>query len=172
MKYSKKRIYLSIIFLLLMQFKIYDAGANSFYKVQSIYDGDTLTISSGEKVRLLQIDTPELSSKECYAKEARALLIKLIGASQVTLETDKVSANKDKFDRLLRYIFVDKTNLNLKLVEMGVATPYFYKGERGKYSSALFIAAQTAQKNNIGLWKACPNTKLDPYKPVNSGVIR
>jgi endonuclease YncB( thermonuclease family) len=69
-------------------------------------------------------------------------------------------------------IFVDKTNLNLKLVEMGVATPYFYKGERGKYSSALFIAAQTAKKNNIGLWKACPNTKLDPYKPVNSGVIR
>ena len=39
--------------------------------VVSVYDGDTLTLSNGERVRLLQIDTPELGSGECYSRAAR-----------------------------------------------------------------------------------------------------
>ena len=40
--------------------------------VSKIYDGDTITMSNGEKIRRLQIDTPELSSRECYCYPARA----------------------------------------------------------------------------------------------------
>nr|MBA3380320.1 hypothetical protein [Actinomycetota bacterium] len=36
--------------------------------VASVYDGDTLSLSDGRRVRLLQIDTPELGSGECYSR--------------------------------------------------------------------------------------------------------
>jgi endonuclease YncB( thermonuclease family) len=38
--------------------------------VASVYDGDTLTLSNRKKVRLVQIDTPELGSGECYSRAA------------------------------------------------------------------------------------------------------
>ena len=43
--------------------------------VASVYDGDTLTLTSGQRVRLLQIDTPELGSGECYSRAARTALL-------------------------------------------------------------------------------------------------
>ena len=139
-------------------------------QVTSIHDGDTLTIATGEKIRFLQIDTPEISPAECYGAEAHKALVDLIRKSNVTLEADSVSADKDQFGRLLRYVIVGKVNLNLKLVEIGAATPYFYKGEKGKYSDQLLKAAQSAKAKKIGLWKMCPNTKLEPLKPAMTGV--
>ena len=140
-------------------------------QVIRVYDGDTLTISTGEKVRFLQIDTPEISPAECYGAEARKSLISLLGKSAITLESDPVSDDIDQFDRLLRYVIVGKVNVNLKLVEIGAATPYFYKGEKGKYSAQLLKAAQNAKAKKLGLWKLCPNTKLDPSKLANTGPV-
>ena len=138
-------------------------------QVIRIHDGDTLTISTGEKVRFLQIDTPEISPAECYGAEAHKALVGIIGKSPITLESDSVSDDKDQFGRILRYVKVGKVNVNLKLVEMGAATPYFYKGEKGKYSAQLLKAAQNAKAKKIGLWKMCPNTKLEPLKPATTG---
>ena len=67
------------------------APAHSALKVSSIYDGDTFTLSSGERVRLLQIDTPELSPKECYGIEAKALLVKLSDLSHNTCKSSLAS---------------------------------------------------------------------------------
>jgi endonuclease YncB( thermonuclease family) len=102
--------------------------ASAAASVVKIYDGDTITLSSGEKVRLLQIDTPELSPAECYGEEARNALISLLNQSgslsfKEDLKLDKV----DRYGRLLRYVFVGKTNINLKMVEIGAAAPYFTK---------------------------------------------
>jgi len=145
--------------------------ASAAVQVVRVNDGDTLTISTGEKVRLLQIDTPEISPAECYGTEAHKALITLIGKSPITLESDSVSDDKDQFGRKLRYVKVGKGNLNLKLVEIGAATPYFYQGEKGKYAAQLLKAAQNAKARKIGLWKICPNTKLEPFKPATTGLI-
>jgi len=139
--------------------------------VARIHDGDTLTTTSGVKVRLLQIDTPEISPAECYGAEAREALIKLIGTSTITLEKDSVSDDKDRFGRSLRYVRLGKVNVNLKLVEIGAATPYFFNGEKGKYSAKLMKAAEFARKKKFGLWKNCPNTKLNPSKPAETGPV-
>jgi micrococcal nuclease len=128
-----------------------------------------LTTSTGEKIRFLQIDTPEISPAECYGVEAHKALISLIGKAAITLESDSVSDDKDQFGRSLRYVKVGKINLNLKLVQIGAATPYFYQGERGKYAKKLLNAAENAKAKKFGLWKACPNTKLDPTKPATTG---
>jgi endonuclease YncB( thermonuclease family) len=137
--------------------------------ILKITDGDTIRVNTGNDVRLLQIDTPEPMSSECYSSEATAVLTKLISGKTVRLESDPVSANIDRFKRDLRYVFVGKTNINLKLVELGAAAPYFFNGEKGKYWSQLLKAAEKAKKNKVGLWGKCPDAKLDPYKLLSSG---
>jgi micrococcal nuclease len=164
----KRVILLSSLFLLV---SVSPASLAAGQQVARIYDGDTLTMATGEKVRLLQIDTPELSPSECYGAEARKALVGLIGKSPVTLETDPVSDDQDQYDRLLRYVKVGKINVNLKMVELGAATPYFYNGEKGKYSAQLLKAAQKAKAKKIGLWKKCPGTQLDPSKPATTDSV-
>lgn len=139
--------------------------------VSKIYDGDTITMSNGEKVRLLQIDTPELSSKECYGDQARAELVKLLSKSNnVKLTSDPKLDKTDSYGRSLRYVFVGKTNINLKMVEIGAAAPYFYRGELGAYSSKILKAAENAKKNRLGLWGLCPGTQLTPDRSVQTFV--
>jgi endonuclease YncB( thermonuclease family) len=140
-------------------------------QVDRINDGDTLTLLTGEKVRFLQIDTPEIYPAECYGAEAHKALQNIIGKSPVTLESDPVSDDRDQYGRILRYVKVGKINVNLKLVEIGAATPYFFRGEKGKYSAQLLKAAQNAKAKKIGLWKMCPNTKLEPLKSASTGSV-
>ena len=137
--------------------------------VAKIYDGDTITLSTGERVRFLQIDTPELSPTECYGDEARSALVSLLSTpGQITLKTDPKLDKVDRYGRLLRYVFIGKTNINLKLVEMGAAAPYFYKGDKGQYSSQILKAAQIAKSKSLGLWKSCPGTQLTPNDAVTT----
>ena len=137
--------------------------------VAKIVDGDTITMSNGEKVRLLQIDTPELASKECYADQARIALVKLLSQSgKVTLTADPNLDTVDRYGRSLRYVFIGKTNVNLKLVEIGAAAPYFYRSEKGIYAAQFLKAAQNAQRLGLGLWRTCPGTRLSPNYAVNT----
>ena len=137
--------------------------------ILKITDGDTIRVNTGKDVRLLQIDTPEPKESECYSSEATAALTKLISGKTVRLESDPVSTNIDQFKRDLRYVFVGKTNINLKMVELGAAAPLFYQGEKGKYWSQLLKAAEKAKKNKVGLWGKCPSAKLDTYKSLSTG---
>jgi endonuclease YncB( thermonuclease family) len=143
--------------------------ASAATTITKVYDGDTITLSTGEKVRLLQIDTPELSPTECYSKEARSALVSLLNSpGQLSLKTDPKLDKVDRYGRLLRYVFIGKTNINLKLVEIGAAVPYFYKGDKGQYSTQILKAAQTAKSKSIGLWKSCPGTQLTPNDAVTT----
>ena len=143
--------------------------ASAATTITKVYDGDTITLSTGEKVRLLQIDTPELSPTECYGNEARSALVKLLNTpGQLSLKTDSKLDKVDRYGRLLRYVFIGKTNINLKLVEIGAAAPYFYKGDKGQYSTQILKAAQTAKSKSIGLWKSCPGTQLTPNDAVTT----
>jgi endonuclease YncB( thermonuclease family) len=74
--------------------------SSSAETILKITDGDTIRINTGEDVRLLQIDTPEPMSSECYASESTAALAKLIFGKTIRLESDPVSANIDQYKRL------------------------------------------------------------------------
>jgi endonuclease YncB( thermonuclease family) len=138
--------------------------------VASVYDGDTLTLRDGQRIRLVQIDTPELGSGECYSRAARTALLTLAPlGSRVVLEADSALDKVDRYGRLLRYVRRGGPNVNLELVRRGAATPYFYKGYRGRYASQLLAAARSAKAAKRGLWGACPGTKLDPYAPATTG---
>ena len=143
--------------------------AQGALKVAKIYDGDTVTMADGMKIRLLQIDAPELAENECFAKESKTALVNLLAKKgTITLKADPASASFDRYGRALRYIFVGKLNVNLEMIKIGAAAPYFYQGEKGVYSAAMLKAAQDAKFYKVGLWKTCPGTQLVPTKAITT----
>jgi endonuclease YncB( thermonuclease family) len=138
--------------------------------VVSVYDGDTLTLSNGQRVWLLQIDTPELGSGECYSRAARTELLRLVPlGSRIVLEADPRLDRVDRYGRLLRNVIHNGQNVNIELVRRGAAAPYFYGGDRGRYANVLAQAATSAKRGKQGLWKACPATSLNPYRAIETG---
>lgn len=137
-------------------------------EIVKVYDGDTVSLRDGSRIRLVQIDAPEMAGGECYSRQSRDLLASLIKSKTITFVTDPNLDQVDKYGRKLGYLFAGKMNINLKLVELGAATPYFYRGEKGKYSSTLSMLAIKAQSGFKGLWKSCPGTKLNEYSAITT----
>lgn len=138
--------------------------------VAAVVDGDTLDLADGRRVRLLQVDTPELGSGECYSRAARSALLRLVPpGSRVRLEPDPALDRVDRYGRLLRYVH-RRGNVNLELVRLGAAAPYFYRGERGRYAASLLAEARRAQAARRGLWRACPSARLDPTRQLETGA--
>lgn len=123
--------------------------------VTRVGDGDTLDVRRG-RVRLLQVDAPELGQGECYAPEAHRELERLAGpGTPVTLQNDPRLDGEDRYGRLLRYVFVDGTNVNVELVRKGAAAPYFRRGERGIHADRLLDAVDEARAAGRGMWGSC-----------------
>jgi micrococcal nuclease len=95
--------------------------------VQRVVDGDTLMLGSGERVRLIGVDTPEFerpnSPVEYFAKEAAAFTKRLAEGKLVKLEFDPANAHiehKDRFGRTLAYVFLeDGTLINAEIIRQG-----------------------------------------------------
>ena len=129
--------------------------------VEWVNDGDTLTLTSGAKVRLVQIDAPELET-ECYGRAALKALIALAPkGTRVTLSADRKLDDRDRYGRLLRYVFVRGENVNVELVREGAASPYFFRGDRGSYAAELLDAVDEARTARRGFWGACPGAELN-----------
>ena len=135
--------------------------------VDWVTDGDTLRIRGGERVRLLQIDAPE-AGEECYAGRATAELVRLTpSGARVVLEPDPDLDLRDRYGRLLRYVYRGQVNVNVELVRRGAATPYFYDGDRGRYAAPLLAAVAEARRARRGLWGAC-RVSWSPEEPVTT----
>ena len=73
--------------------------------VAYVVDGDTVDLASGARVRLLQIDTPEVGTGECYSRAAARELRRLLPmGARVGLEADERLDRVDRYGRLLRYV--------------------------------------------------------------------
>ena len=126
-----------------------------------VNDGDTLTLTNGGKVRLLQVDAPELQS-DCYGRSALQALVALAPkGTRVSLAADPGLDDRDRYGRLLRYVFVRGANVNVELVRAGAASPYFFRKERGAYADDLLDAVEEARKARRGYWGSCPGAELN-----------
>ena len=86
-------------------------------------------------MRLVQIDAPELHG-DCFGKAALAALRRLAPeGAHITLVRDPALDAADTYGRVLRYVFVAGTNVNLALVREGAASPYFFRDARGRYAA-------------------------------------
>ena len=129
--------------------------------VERVNDGDTLTLANGAKVRLVQVDAPELET-DCYGRSALGALAALAPReTRVRLVRDPRLDDRDRYGRLLRYVFVGDENVNVALVRSGAASPYFFRNERGRYADELLDAVDEARDARRGYWGACPRAELN-----------
>lgn len=128
-------------------------------QVVRVVDGDTIIVRIGrkeERVRLIGINTPESVDPrrpvECFGKEAASNARKLVDRQTVLLEDDPSQDSRDRFGRLLRYVWLeDGRMVNLEQIWQGYAYEYTYD-EPYRYQ-AIFRAAEAEARNaQRGLW--------------------
>jgi micrococcal nuclease len=133
--------------------------STALYRVVKVIDGDTIKVDIGgkiETVRLIGIDTPEIanphSSREDYfGPEAAQYAKQLLENQLVYLIPDPMESNRDKYDRLLRYVFLeDGTLINAKLVAEGYAYNYIY--EPFQFMKQFDYLEKQAKEKRLGLW--------------------
>ena len=133
-----------------------DESGREFVLVDRVVDGDTIELSDGRKVRYIGIDTPETKDPrkevQCFGEEASAYNQDLVEGKVVALEADV--ADKDRYDRLLRYVWLEDEMINKKLVAEGYAYASSYP-PNVKYQTQFKLAQQQAREQNLGLWAEC-----------------
>ena len=115
--------------------------------VVRVIDGDTIELQDRSRVRYLGIDTPE--TDEYYFAEATAKNRELVEGKVVYLQKGK--RDRDEYDRLLRYVYVDGVFVNAELVAQGYAMAYIFDPDE-RYSQVLVQLEQYAKMKNRGLW--------------------
>jgi len=117
------------------------------YKVTKIVDGDTLDIETGDRIRLICIDTPEVG--EYYYEEASDYLERLVLGEDIELVKD--ISETDRYGRLLRYIYLDGDFINEKMVKQGYAKAYPYSPDTS-LCPLIEDAEDYAKSHNLGIW--------------------
>jgi micrococcal nuclease len=127
------------------------------YPVLRVVDGDTIHVDANgtdTTVRLIGVDTPERG--DCYEDEATAELRDLLADRQVWLEADPTQGDEDRYQRKLRFVFIDQQGAmaNLTLVRGGFGTEYLF--DRPYHYRDHFVRAEAqARQERAGLWAAC-----------------
>ena len=123
--------------------------------VVSVADGDTIAIVDAHKqqhrIRLARIDAPE--RRQAYGTKSKQFLASLIYRQDVKIEYHK----RDKYGRILGVVFLGASEINLLMVQQGMAWHYSYYDNTERY----IVAEREARQQKIGLW-ADP-TPIQPY---------
>lgn len=131
------------------------------YRVVSAEDGDTITVDMDgqqERVRFIGVDTPETQDPrkpvQCFGRAASEFTKNLIGDNPVRLESDPLSSNRDRYNRLLRYIYLpDGRLVQREIIREGYGFAYtsfpFSKSDEFK------ALEDEARRAGRGLWGAC-----------------
>ena len=131
------------------------------YLIAEFIDGDTIAVDMNgakETIRMIGVDTPEThrpnTPVQCYGPEAAAFTKNLIGSQKVRLQADPLDTNRDRYGRLLRYVYLpDGKLVERELISRGYGFAYTsFPFEKSAEFSALENQAKAAK---TGLWGAC-----------------
>lgn len=128
--------------------------------VLEVVDGDTIKVTvdgKTESIRIIGIDTPEVKDPrkpvQCFGQEASAKAHEMLEAKSVHLVADASQGDRDKYDRLLRYVEVDGTDFGLWMIQNGYAHEYTY--DMPYERQAAYKSAQSqAMETSVGFWAA------------------
>ena len=125
-------------------------------QVDYVVDGDTIVLVGGKKIRLLLVDTPEITQghNDCYGHEAKAFTVGQVAGKTLNLAYDDASCT-DRFGRTLAYVKVDAVELNTELAKQGYACLLYIKpgGQARQEEFATYEAE--AKTNRTGMWGSC-----------------
>ena len=154
--FLKRNIFLFIILSLTLALDgVFSFSNEKIARVRFVYDGDTILLSSGEKVRYLGIDAPELDPEgkrhEFMALQARRFNINMVKGKLVRLEFDR--EKRDRYGRLLAYVYLVETGqmVNVLLLKNGLAH-VLLKEPNLKYRRLFIKMQREAMKRKIGIW--------------------
>lgn len=147
-------------------------GPTEQARVVRVTDGDTIVVDRGrgdEPVRYIGVDTPEAGGPytdlEWLSDGATAANAALVAGRTVTLERDLTET--DRFDRLLRYVWVREgeawTLVNLELVRQGFARVVTYPPDT-RYVELYEAAEAEARAAGLGIWDE-PSATILPFAP-------
>ena len=132
---------------------------NGLYKIVRVIDGDTVIVRMGgkdETLRLIGINTPETVDPrrpvECFGIEASNKAKEILTGKSFRLEADNIVGQRDKYGRLLRYLFLeDGTNFNKMMINEGYAYEYTFDLPY-EYQDEFKQAEKDAREAKVGLW--------------------
>ncbi|MCW1250548.1 thermonuclease family protein [Acaricomes phytoseiuli] len=142
-------------------------GERQQVSVVRVVDGDTLIVNlagRNERVRFIGINAPELArdgkESECYGPQAAEYLSNLLPPhTQIKIESDPATHDRDRYDRLLRTVFLPYgQNLSVLLTATGHAKTYLYNNTSTRYETQIVTAEQQAKTSKQGLWGTCLGT--------------
>jgi endonuclease YncB( thermonuclease family) len=133
------------------------------YLVTRVIDGDTVELGNGESVRVVGIDTPERG--ECGYAEATAHMERLVLGKRIRLGMS--DENRDRYDRLLRYVNIGRMDAGLKQINRGLAIARYDSRDGYGYHPREngYIAADKATPN---FKCAAPKQKRQPVAPTKN----
>ena len=145
---------LFIIIIAIVLSGCYESDYSNYnFKVVYIYDGDTVKLSNGEKVRYIGIDTPEMNYNnppaEYFAQEAKEYNTKLVLGKKVKLEFDVVE--RDKYGRLLAYVYIDGKHISQDMIERGFAKVLMIPPNL-KFADYFLTLQNLAKEEKRGIW--------------------
>ena len=166
---SRKTVNLALAALLLFTTSWAQAGTLSvvgqsrWVHVGKVFDGDTFRTTTGEKVRLLGINTPEVAhGKEPgqpFGKDAKKRLEQLITGKMVRLQLDR--DRKDDYGRTLAQLYLrDGSWINIQLIHDGLALVYTFT-PNFQWADKLLKAETEARNKKRGIWNTEPFRVLD-----------
>lgn len=134
-------------------------GGGVFAEVTRVVDGDTVEVALGgseEDVRYIGIDTPESVAPdqpvECFGERAGDVNRELVEGERIRLVFD--GERRDRYGRLLAYVYVGDVFVNAQLVRLGYARTLTIEPNTDR--AALFDKLEQAAGNaGRGLWGAC-----------------
>ncbi|WP_339226030.1 thermonuclease family protein [Oceanobacillus sp. FSL K6-2867] len=136
--------------------------------VNRVVDGDTIKVQidgKEETVRLILVDTPETKHPQLgvqpFGPEASAYTENALNGKKIDLEKDV--SDRDKYGRLLRYVWVDGELFNQQLIEKGLARVAIYQPDV-KYVDQFSEKQQKAQQEGIGIWSIENYAQEDGYR--------
>lgn len=118
--------------------------------VKSVYDGDTFTLESGDKIRLKWVNTPEMRPEEPFAKDAKALAERMILNQEVKLVLDSANA-RDGYGRVVAGVTTPTGDLSEALVREGLAHVFVIPPDSLDLTR-LLAAQDEARAARRGIW--------------------
>jgi len=120
-------VIIAVLVVLLNQLEVFEVERLGDNYVLDVIDGDTLILASGERVRLICINTPELGDSGSY--EAKDFLESLVLGKDVRLEKDV--SERDEYGRLLKYVYVNVSGgeifINREIVQKGFGEVFLFE---------------------------------------------
>ena len=126
------------------------------FVVASIVDGDTMELHGGDRLRLLAIDTPE-EGEPFYAEATELVGLLTLGKAG---RIEYANRRRDKYGRLLGYLFIDSLFVNRAIIDSGYGYVYLFS-DNDLHSEAVQVlleAQRSAINRRVGLWSL-------PYEP-------